>query len=127
MGTASTDAVNVSQLNSVSAAISGESSVRAAGDAALGAMLDDLSFDLRGNRREARAGTSAALAAAALPQAMDAGRSMISAGVGTYRGRAAFAIGGSHRVANGSTVFKLGVTYDTTESVGANAGVGFQF
>ncbi len=90
-------------------------------------MVNNLSFDLRGSRREARAGTSAALAAAALPQAMDPGRSMIAAGVGTYRGRAAFAIGGSHRVSNGSTVFKVGVTYDTTKHVGANAGVGVQF
>ncbi len=52
---------------------------------------------------------------------------MIAAGVGTYRGRAAFAIGGSHRLSGGSTVLKVGVTYDTTEHVGANAGVGFQF
>ena len=98
-----------------------------AGDEALTGMLDELSFDLRGSRREARAGTSAALAAAALPQAMDPGRSMIAGGVGTYRGRAAFAIGGSHRLSSGNAVLKVGVTYDTSKHVGANAGVGFQF
>jgi autotransporter adhesin len=126
-GTAGTDAVNVSQLNASNAAITNEATARQAGDAVLGTKLDDLSFDLRRNGREARAGTSAALAAAALPQAMDPGRSMIAAGMGTYRGRAAFAIGASHRLSGGNAVVKVGVTYDTSEHVGANAGVGFQF
>jgi autotransporter adhesin len=62
-----------------------------------------------------------------LPQAMDPGRSMISAGVGTYRGRAALAIGASHRVSGGNAVIKVGATYDSTEHVGANAGFGIQF
>jgi autotransporter adhesin len=62
-----------------------------------------------------------------MPQAMDPGRSMISGGVGTYRGRSALAIGASHRMSNGSTIVKVGITYDTGEHVGANAGVGFQF
>jgi hypothetical protein len=30
-------------------------------------------------------------------------------------------------MSNGSTIVKVGITYDTGEHVGANAGVGFQF
>jgi autotransporter adhesin len=58
---------------------------------------------------------------------VDAGRSMIAGGVGTYRGRTAFAVGGSHRLVGSGAVIKVGVTYDSTEHVGANAGVGVQF
>ena len=119
-GVAATDAVNVGQL-------ANETSARIAGDAALQGQLDDLSFDLKDDRRDARAGTSAALAAAGLPQAMDAGRTMIAGGVGTYRGRTALAVGASHRLSSGNAVVKLGVTYDSSEHVGGNAGVGFEF
>lgn len=140
-----TDAANVGQLNTMGGALTAETNARIAGDALLTRNLatessdrinadnmlrdqiDDLDFDLRRNSRDARAGTSAALAAAALPQAMDPGRSMISGGVGAYRGRAGFAVGGSHRFSNGSAIVKVGVTYDSSEKVGANAGVGFQF
>jgi len=120
-GVAGTDAVNVGQLD-------------AAVDNALtlannytDSRIEALDFDVRNARRESRAGTSAALAAAAMPQPMEAGRSMVSAGVGTYRGRTAIAFGASHALDNGKSVFKLGVTYDASEHVGANAGVGFQF
>ena len=137
-GTAATDAVNFGQLTATNTAITNtntalasESTARAAGDTALGSRIDSLAFSLDGQRREdrrdARAGTSAALAAAGLPQASDPGKSMIAGGFGYYRGRAGFAIGGSHRVADGSTVFKVGVTYDSSKTVGANGGVGFQF
>ena len=130
-GTAATDAVNFSQLTAVNSAVATETAARTAGDSALGGRIDNLAFSLDGQRREdrrdARAGTSAALAAAGLPQASDPGKSMIAGGFGYYRGRAGFAVGGSHRVADGSTVFKLGVTYDTSKTVGANGGVGFQF
>ena len=62
-----------------------------------------------------------------MPQAMDAGKSMISGAVGTYRGEVGFALGGSFRAANGQSVFKIGLTYDSSNAVGANAGAGFQF
>lgn len=52
---------------------------------------------------------------------------MISAGVGTYRGRGALAIGASHRTRSGGATFRIGVTYDSEEHVGANGGVGFEF
>ncbi|MGI8705042.1 MAG: YadA C-terminal domain-containing protein [Sphingomicrobium sp.] len=52
---------------------------------------------------------------------------MIAGGVGTYRGKAALAVGASHRLQGGNATFKVGVTYDSEEKVGANAGVGFEF
>lgn len=120
-GTAATDAVNVGQLNNVATNVLNQAN-----------SYTDLQFDLLGDRMgrdrgDARSGTSAALAAAGMPQAAGEGRTMIAGGVGTYRGKAGFAIGASHRAANGKSVYKIGVTYDSSESLGANAGVGFEF
>jgi autotransporter adhesin len=120
-GTAATDAVNVAQLQDVAA-----TAVQTA-NAYTDARISSLNFDLKSVRREARAGSAAALAAAGMPQASDPGASMIAVGVGTYRGRSAFAFGASHRTSNGKTVLKLGITYDTSQHVGANAGAGLQF
>lgn len=130
-GTATTDAVNFGQLSATNTALASETTNRTAADTALGARIDNIAFNLndqvQSDRRDARAGTSAALAAAGMPQASDPGKTMIAGGVGYYRGRAALAIGASHRIANGSTIFKLGVTYDSSKTVGANGGVGFEF
>jgi autotransporter adhesin len=126
-GVAASDAVNVSQLSATNAMIMSESADRANADAALTARLDNMSFDIRDTAREGRAGTAAALAAAGLPQASGAGRTMIAGGVGTYRGRTAFAIGASHRLQGGNATFKVGMTYDSEKKVGANGGVGFEF
>ena len=120
-GTASTDAVNVGQLD---AAVDGAVTIA---NAYTDARISSLDFDIKDVRKEGRAGAAAALAAAGMPQAMEPGKSMIAAGVGTYRGRSAMAIGFSHALDNGRSAFKLGLTYDSSEKVGANAGVGFQF
>ncbi len=50
---------------------------------------------------------------------------MIAGGVGTCRGKTAFAVDASHRLQGGNATFKVGVTYDSEEHVGANDGVGF--
>jgi autotransporter adhesin len=120
-GTASTDAVNVGQLD---AAVEGAVTIA---NAYTDARISALDFDIQDVRKEGRAGAAAALAAAGMPQAMEPGKSMIAAGVGTYRGRGAMAIGFSHALDNGRSAFKLGLTYDSSVKVGANAGVGFQF
>jgi len=120
-GTAATDAVNVGQLDAAAG-----NAVNVA-NAYTDARISALDFDIGNVRKEGRAGTSAALAAAGLPQPMEQGTTMVAAGVGTYRGRSAFAIGASHALDDGRSVFKLGVTYDSSEHVGANAGVGIQF
>lgn len=120
-GTLGTDAVNVDQLQAVA-----DNAVENA-NRYTDERIASLNFDLGDVRKDARAGTSAALAAAGMPQASDPGKSMLAAGVSTYRGKSAIAIGASHRTRNGSTVFKLGITYDSSDHVGANGGVGFQF
>ena len=120
-GVNGTDAVNMNQL-----AASSAGSLEAA-NAYTDMIAASLDFDIRETRKEARAGSAAALAAAGMPQPSDPGKSMIAMGVGTYRGRSAFAIGASHRVKSGKAVVKVGVTYDSSEHVGANAGAGFQF
>lgn len=38
-----------------------------------------------------------------------------------------FAVGASHRSNDGNATYKLGVTYDSSQHIGANAGVGFEF
>ena len=127
-GTAPTDAVNVRQLEaSHDSAVSVANAYTDSQVTILGDQLESLSYDLRRAGRDARAGTSAALAAAGLPQASEPGRSMIAGGVGVYRGRVGFALGGSYRAPNGQSVYKVGVTYDSSKHVGANAGVGFEF
>jgi len=120
-GVAATDAVNVSQLNSAA------SNAVTVANNYTDTRLADLDFDLNRMGKDARAGTAAALAAAGMPQAMDAGRRMIAGGIGTYRGKTGFALGASYRAENGRSVYKLGITYDSSEHVGANAGAGFQF
>lgn len=120
-GTAATDAVNVGQLDSAI-----DSAVSLANHYT-DARLTALDFDLKRSRQEARSGTAAALAAAGLPQPFGPGKRMIAAAAGTYRGRAAFALGASATSGNGKAVMKLGVTYDSSSHVGTNLGLGWQF
>lgn len=120
-GTLGTDGVNLNQVRDLA-----DNALRSA-NAYTDQRLAAFSFDLGEARKEARAGSAAALAAAGMPQAMDAGANMIAAGVGTYRGRTALAIGASHRNERGNAVFRIGLTYDSSASVGANGGAGIQF
>ena len=127
-GVADTDAVNVGQLNSAIGNVTNIAITNAVtqANAYTDMRIEALEFDIDDLRKDGRSGTAAALAAAGLPQPMEAGRTMISGGVGVYRGKSAFAIGASHALDNGKSVFKLGVTYDASEHLGANAGVGIQ-
>jgi len=120
-GVAATDGVNVAQLNSAA------SNAVTVANNYTDTRLADLDFNLNRVGKDARAGTAAALAASGMPQAMDAGRRMIAGGFGTYRGKVGLAIGASYRAENGKSVYKLGITYDSSDHVGANAGAGFQF
>lgn len=126
-GVAATDAVNVSQLTATNTALANETANRMSADAALSSRVEGLSFDIRDTAREGRAGTASALAAAGLPQASGEGRTMIAGGIGTYRGKTAFAVGASHRLQGGNATFKVGLTYDSEKNVGANGGIGFEF
>lgn len=120
-GVAANDAVNVGQLGS---AMNNAVSIA---NAYTDSRLEALDFDLSKARRDARAGTAAALAAAGMPQASGEGRTMIAGAVGAYRGRVGLALGASYRAENGRSIYKLGVTYDSSRRVGATAGAGIEF
>lgn len=78
------------------------------------------------NRDEARAGTAAALAASQIPQVSQGRDFSLGAGVGTYRGENAIAVGVSARF-NERTVTKFAVTADSQSGVGAGAGVSYEW
>ncbi|MDQ8757881.1 YadA-like family protein [Sphingosinicella sp. LHD-64] len=120
-GVAATDAVNVAQLQA------GIQSAVAEAQAYIDARFDLLGRDMDSLRRDSEAGTAGALAAASLPQAVDAGRGMIAFGTGLFQGEGAFAMGLSTRTDNGRAVIRAGATIDTRGRAGANAGVGIQF
>jgi trimeric autotransporter adhesin len=105
-GAQGTDAVNVNQLAGVAGA--------------LNKRIDEES-------RDARAGTAAAMAMAGMPQAFVPGKSLLSAGVGAYRGQVAAALGVSRLSANGQTIVKFSGSVDSRGRVGVAGGVGFHW
>jgi len=105
-GVAPTDAVNVSQLNAV---------------------VYSTDQRLALVSRQSRAGTAMGLAAAGLPQAFTAGKSLVAGAVGTYGGETSFAFGVSKIFDDGHTILKGGVTVDTQHTVGGNIGIGYQW
>lgn len=86
----------------------------------LGRKIDDV-------KDQANAGTASALAAAAIPQATIAGKSMIAVGGGTYQGESAVAVGFSWLSDNGRWTTRLNLTGDTQNHAGAAVGVGFHW
>ncbi len=120
-GVSATDAVNVSQLNA------GINSAVTQANNYTDSRFAGLDFDLREVRRDSRAGTAGALAAAGLPQAYEAGKGMIAIAGGTYGGQSAFALGFSKAFNDGSTVVKLSGSYDSQGRAGAAGGIGYQF
>jgi len=120
-GTAETDATNVGQVNA------GLQAAVAQAQSYTDLRIDALGQDMVRLRRDANGGIAGALAAAALPQAADAGRGMVGFGFGTFEGQTAFALGLSARTRDGRAVFRAGASVDTRGRAGANAGVGLQF
>ncbi|PHI28473.1 YadA C-terminal domain-containing protein [Budvicia aquatica] len=74
------------------------------------------------NKKHASAGISAAFAQANIPQVTESQRFSMGAGVGTYNGEQALAVGASFH-ASQNTIVKLTVSDDTQSNVGAGAGV----
>ena len=128
-GVAVTDAVNVGQLNNAIGGVTNLAITNAVtqANAYTDMRIDALVFDLDKVSKDSHSGTAAAMAVAGLPQPMEPGGTMVSGGVGLYRGKAAFALGASHAHDNGRSLFKVGLSYDASEHVGANAGFGIQF
>ena len=104
------DAVNLSQLNS-----------------SLENATNQLRGELNGVSKDANAGIAGAIAMANMPQAFTPGKSMIAAGVGTFKGQSAVSIGVSKMSESGRWVIKFGGSADTRGNVGVGAGAGFQW
>lgn len=105
-GVKGTDAVNVNQLT-----------------AGLGNVYNNMNKmdkDLRG-------GIAGAMAAAGLYHATLPGKSMVSAGVGNYRGQNAVAVGYSRLSDNGKLGVKLSINANTRGDTGAAASIGYQW
>lgn len=120
-GVRASDAVNLGQL------ASGLDQSLALATAYTDVRIQQLGFDLEKYNRDANSGTAAAMAVAAIPQAMEPGQGMIGGGVATWQGQQAFAIGISKSDSEGRFVVKAGATYNTRGKGGASAGVGFAF
>ncbi|WP_244115030.1 YadA family autotransporter adhesin [Burkholderia cepacia] len=97
-GVNATDAVNMSQLNSLSNSVS------------------TLRTDMYG-------ATAASMAMAGLPQPYAPGQYGMTAGAGTYHGQSALAVGFSGITADGKWVVKMSGSVDTRGGIGASAGV----
>ena len=87
----------------------------------------DMSRHINKVDRDAKAGTASAMAMSGLPQAVLPGRSMLSAGGGTYEGQSAVAVGLSTMTDNGRWIIKGQVSGNTQGDVGGAVGVGFQW
>jgi autotransporter adhesin len=116
-GTASTDAVNLSQLNTASAAL-GSSISALQTDTGL---LFDLADRMRGNIREANEGVAMALAMDT-PNVPAGARFAMSGGVGNFKGRTALAAAISAAVGERASV-SAGIGYGfRSKDVGTRAG-----
>ncbi|MDV2441795.1 ESPR-type extended signal peptide-containing protein [Acinetobacter gerneri] len=78
-------------------------------------------------RNETRAGIAGALAVGNLPQPTEAGMSMISAGVGGYRGETAVAVGVSAITDSNKYVWKMGASADSRSNISGAVSVGYQW
>ena len=109
----STDAVNGSQLYSVASNFNHK--------------LGDLNNKINRSNKEHRAGIAGANAAAGLPQVYAAGKSMLAASAGTYKGQSALAVGYSRASDNGKVILKLQGNTNTGGDFGGSVGVGYQW
>ena len=112
-GKNATDAVNVAQLKGVVDGLSGNIN-------AVNNKVDKVDKNLR-------AGIAGALATGNLYHATKPGKSMISAGVGNYKGQSAVAVGYSRLSDNGKVGLKLSVNTNTRGDTGAAASIGYQW
>jgi autotransporter adhesin len=113
-GVQGTDAVNMNQLS----------------QSMSGAVQQSQSYTdnkVHGARRDAFAGTAAAMAVAALPQAFMPGRGMVAVAGGTYHGEASVALGISKVSETGKWVYKGQATTDSRGGFGASLGAGMHF
>ena len=106
---------NTQAINAINNAINNQSGA-----------FDRLERKINKQGKEARAGIAGANAAAALPQVYTAGKSMVAASAGTFKGQNALAVGYSRASDNGKMILKLQGNANTSGDIGAGVGVGYQ-
>ena len=107
---------NTQAINAINNAINNQSGA-----------FDRLERKINKQGKEARAGIAGANAAAALPQVYTAGKSMVAASAGTFKGQNALAVGYSRASDNGKMILKLQGNANTSGDIGAGVGVGYQW
>ena len=113
------DAVNVRQLNSgLADTLNRANNYTDNAISRLGGNLEDY-------RRDASAGTAAAMAMAQLPQSSQPG--MVSMGVSTWDNEQAIAMGYSRATTDGRFIVRASGTMNTRSKAGASVGFGYQF
>lgn len=120
-GTRDTDAVNLAQLNS---SING---ITSNANSYTDQRFAELKSDLRKQDDILSAGIAGAMAMASLPQPYVPGASMTAAGLSSYRGQSALAIGVSRISDSGSWVTKLQGNTNSQGELGLSVGVGYQW
>ncbi|MFG0583423.1 YadA-like family protein [Pseudomonas sp. zjy_9] len=120
-GTRDTDAVNLAQLNS---SING---ITSNANSYTDQRFAELKSDLHEQDDILSAGIAGAMAMASLPQPYVPGASMTAAGLSSYRGQSALAIGVSRISDSGSWVTKLQGNTNSQGELGLSVGVGYQW
>ena len=105
-GIKGTDAVNVNQLRGA---------------------VNNIHNDMNKMDKRLSAGIAGAMSSANLYQATSSGKSMLSAGAGTYRGESAVAVGYSRLSDNGKFGVRFSANTNSRGDAGAAASVGYQW
>ena len=103
---ASTDAINGSQLYSV---------------------VEAINQKVTQHNKMLKAGIAGSAAIAGLPQVRGNGKSMVSAGAGNFKGQNAIAVGYSRSSDNGKVLFRLSGSTNTQGDVVSSVGVGYEW
>ena len=112
----STDAINGSQLYQVAAQTNGNTIV-----------INNLQDRINDMNKDLRAGIAGATAIGFLQRPNEAGKSIVSAAVGGYRGQQAIAVGYAHNSDNNKWSIKTGVSVNTRKDVNWGGSVGYQW
>jgi autotransporter adhesin len=120
-GRSATDAVNLQQLQAAM------NQSMAASNAYVDQRVAMLYADISSLRRDANAGTAAAMAIAAIPTSSNPGEGMVGGGVGVWQGQSAYSVGLSKSVADGRIAFKAGGVMTSQGQAGGSAGFGIRF
>ncbi|WP_165418341.1 YadA-like family protein [Dyella amyloliquefaciens] len=120
-GVATSDAVNMGQLNS------GVQQAENWASAYTDQRVNQLSGQIQDVGHRSDAGVAAGMAMAGLPQPYEAGRSMAAVAVGSFRGESSIAIGVSTISQGGRWIYKLSGSADTRGDAGVSVGAGMQW